>query len=184
MEISYGNYRLITIFLSIVVFNNKFIFSIRNRWNIRGPIHHSVSSMLVRPYIHSSILKIQKCFSYVRSEPCDGSSEIGRFLVGVQRTGNGREIRILKKHPWEKYNISSPIAMLQNKYQFTSFAANSFQLVVAGLLPATGPSGRRFLDRPIPVRRFSFFFNLAGEFMALFYGESTLSETANRLIGP
>lgn len=57
-------------------------------------------------------LKHVSTWIYVRSEPGDGSSQIGRLLVGIERSGRGREIGIVKEQ--------SPIA------------AHAFQLVVVG----------------------------------------------------
>lgn len=82
--------------------------------------------------------------SYMRSEPSDGSSQVGRFLVGVERPGRRREIRVVEEQ--------------------SSVAADAFQLVVVGrMVPGASDAGstgrgtgssavrRRLFIGPIPI---------------------------------
>lgn len=81
---------------------------------------------------------------YMRSQPSDGSSQGGRLLVGVQRPGRRREVRVVEEEP--------------------SVAADAFQLVVVGrVMPGSSDArrrrrssavvgGRRLLIGPIPGR--------------------------------
>lgn len=98
-------------------------------------------------YIFGREKKIQEMglnYEYMRSEPSDGSSQVGRFLVGVERPGRRREIRVVEEQ--------------------SSVAADAFQLVVVGrMVPGASDAGstgrsagsstvrRRLFIGPIPI---------------------------------